>query len=43
MILGTFNTTLMVLISIDTFLINNNIRNGGDANKSKQKDYYLAV
>ena len=43
MIPGTSDTTLTVLISIDTFLINDNIGNGGDACKSKQKDHNLAV
>lgn len=43
MISGTFNITLIVLISIDVFFINDNIGNGRDTYRSKQKDHNLAV
>lgn len=43
MISGTFNTTLTVLISIDIFVIDNNIKNDRNTCKSKRKDYNLAV
>lgn len=43
MIPGTSDTTLTVLISIDAFSIDNNMGNGGDANKNKRNDHNLAV
>lgn len=43
MIPDTSDITLIVSISIDTSLIDNNIGNGGNACKSKRKDHNLAV
>lgn len=43
MISDNSNKTLTVLINIDVFLINNNIKNNEKACKSKQKDYNLVV
>lgn len=43
MIQDISNTTFIIPISIDIFLINNNIGNNKNAYKSKQKDYNLAM
>lgn len=42
MILDTSSITLTVLININTFLINTNIKNSGNTSKNKRKDYNLA-
>lgn len=43
MILDTFNISFIILINIDTFLIDNNIENNKNICRSKQKDYNLAI
>lgn len=43
MISNTFNIILKVLININFFLIDNNIKSNQNAYKNKQKVYNLAV
>lgn len=43
MIPGIFNIIVKVLISIDTFLIYDNIENGKNTCRNKRKDYNLAI
>lgn len=43
MIPGTFNTTLIVSINFDIFLVDNNIKSGKNACISKQNEHNLAV
>lgn len=43
MILKTSGKTLIVLFGINAFLIDDNIRNSGNASRNKKNNYYLAV